>query len=50
MSQLASGIAKKMIVTFFGLQKPKFKRKIVRKIIVFLTCLFKSIKFQSIFK
>jgi hypothetical protein len=46
---LPPSVAKKMIVSFFGLSKKKEKRKIVRKLLMFLYKLFRSTGFVSIF-
>lgn len=39
-----------MAISFFGIQKSKGIKKIAKKILVFLTLLFKSDKFQLLFK
>lgn len=43
-------VAKKVILNFFGLQNSKTVRKIARKILLFISMLFKLDKFQALFK
>lgn len=47
---MSYGVAKKLIISFFGLVSPKNKRNISRKIFLFLAVLFKSPQHSAIFE
>ena len=49
-SGISSGIAKKTIIDFFGIVKDKFKRVIVKKMLLFIRSIFQSSPFIETFK
>ena len=49
-SSVSSGIAKKVIVEFFGLIKGKFKKVMIKKLLLFIQSIFQNSDFVQTFK
>lgn len=49
-AEMSFGVARKMIVSFFGLITPKSKRNIARKVFMFLSVLFRSPHHAALFQ